>query len=300
MRSRPRLAWLGWALMAGFACVAVLAPVLAPHDPRLPLAPPLAPPTRDHLLGTNDVGQDILSQVIHGTRSSLIVAAAVTAVSTTLSWIVGLVAGFVRRLEGSLMGVTDLILALPDLPLILLVLTLAGATRFNLILVLGLLSWPAFARIVRSIVIGARSSPYVEASRSLGASSTHIMARHLLPATLEIVPTKLVLTMRFAVFAEATLAFLGLGRRRDRLGRDAEWRVSRSPALLAARLAVAGSSTSDRDRPPHPRHGLGWQRTHRPSFAQPAPRRSAKDGDTMIMSTSRQIRGMLSGRAGSP
>lgn len=211
MTKRPPLFWLGLALLAGFASVGILAPVLAPHDPRLSLAPPLSAPGPEHLLGTNDLGQDILSQVIHGTRSSLIVAASVTVISTALSWIVGLAAGFIRRLEGLLMGLTDLLLALPDLPLILLVLTLIGATRINLILVLGLLSWPAFARVVRSIVIGARGSPYVEAGRALGASDAHVMVRHLLPATLSALPTKLVLTMRYAVFAEATLAFLGLG-----------------------------------------------------------------------------------------
>lgn len=211
MRKRPLLFWLGLALLAGFAGVAILASLLAPHDPRQPLALPLSAPSRDHPLGTNDLGQDILSQVIHGTRSSLIVAASVTALSTALSWTVGLAAGFIRRLEGLLMGLTDLLLALPDLPLILLVLTLIGATRINLVLVLGLLSWPAFARVVRSIVIGARAAPYVEASRSLGASDVRIMVRHLLPATLDALPAKLVLTMRYAVFAEATLAFLGLG-----------------------------------------------------------------------------------------
>ncbi len=198
-------------MLAGFAVVAILAPALAPYDPGQPLGLPLATPTRDHLLGTNDLGQDVLSQVIYGARSSLIVALSVTAISTTLSWTVGLAAGFIRRLEGLLMGLTDLILALPDLPLILLVLTLVGATRLNLILVLGLLSWPAFARVVRAIVIGARTSPYVEASRSLGASDAHITVRHLLPASLDALPAKLVLTMRYAVFAEATLAFLGLG-----------------------------------------------------------------------------------------
>lgn len=212
MRKRPLLFWVGCVVLAGFAGVAILAPVLVPHDPRLPIAPPLSGPSRDHLLGTNDLGQDTLSQLVLGTRSSLIVAASVTVISTALSWSVGLAAGFVRRLEGLLMGITDLLLALPDLPLILLVLTLIGATRTNLVLVLGLLSWPAFARVVRAIVIGARASPYVEASRSLGASDMRIMVHHLLPATLDALPAKLVLTMRYAVFAEATLAFLGLGR----------------------------------------------------------------------------------------
>lgn len=211
MKQRPLMFWLGVALLAGFTSVAILAPIIAPYDPRLPLGPPLSGPSDDHPLGTNDLGQDVLSQVIHGAQSSLIVAASVTAISVALSWGVGLAAGFIRRLEGPLMGLTDLLLALPDLPLILLVLTLIGATRINLVLVLGLLSWPAFARVVRAIVIGTRASPYVEASRSLGASDAHIMVRHLLPATLDALPAKLVLTVRYAVFAEATLAFLGLG-----------------------------------------------------------------------------------------
>ena len=210
MTRRSLLSWLGLALLVGFAGVAILAPVFAPYDPLLALAPPLSTPSRGHLLGTNDLGQDILSQVIYGTRSSVVVAASVTVISAVVSWLVGLTAGFVRRLEGLLMGVTDLFLALPDLPLILLVLTLVSATRTNVILVLALLSWPAFARVVRSVVIGARASPYVEASRALGGSTAHVMMRHLLPATLVVLPTKLVLTMRYAVFAEATLAFLGL------------------------------------------------------------------------------------------
>lgn len=211
MRTRPLRFWLGCALLAGFATTALLAPSIAPHDPRLPLALPLSTPGRDHLLGTNDLGQDILSQLVHSTRSSLVVAVAVTAISTGLSWVVGLAAGFIRRFEGVLIGITDLLLALPDLPLILLVLTLVGATRTTLILVLGLLSWPAFARVVRAIVIGTRAAPYVEASRALGGTAPHIMVRHLLPATLDALPVKLVLTMRYAVFAEATLGFLGLG-----------------------------------------------------------------------------------------
>lgn len=185
--------------------------MLAPHDPRLPTGRPLAPPTYDHLLGTNDLGQDVLSQAIYGARSSLIVAGAVTGISTALSWIVGLLAGFSRRAEAPLMALTDLLLALPNIPFYLLALTLLGPSRGNLILVLALISWPTFARIVRSVVLQARSAEYVEASQALGAPGIHIIRRHLLPATLSVLPTKLVLTVRFAVFAEATLAFLGLG-----------------------------------------------------------------------------------------
>ncbi len=210
-RERSPLFWLGCALLLALTVIAALAPLLAPHDPWLPTGAPLAPPTDGHLLGTNDLGQDVLSQVIYGARSSLIVAVLVTALSTALSWLVGLAAGFVRGAAGPLLAVTDLLLALPHLPLSLLTLTLLGPSRRNLILVLALLSWPAFARIVRSVVLTTRSATYVEASRALGAPDGHVIRRHLLPATIDVLPTKLILTVRFAVFAEATLAFLGLG-----------------------------------------------------------------------------------------
>ena len=210
-RRRPLLFWLGLSIVAAFVAVAATAPALAPHDPRLPTGPPLVSPTRQHPLGTNDLGQDVLSQTLHGARSSLVVAGAVTAVSTALSWLVGLVAGFSRRAEWPLMAVTDLLLALPNIPLYLLVLTLAGTSRRTLVATLALLSWPAFARVVRGVVLQTRSATYVEASRALGARDRHLVLRHILPATLGVLPTKLVLTVRFAVFAEATLAFLGLG-----------------------------------------------------------------------------------------
>lgn len=202
--------WLGCTLLSAPFIVAVFAPLLAPYDPHLPVGRPLAAPTIEHPLGTNDLGQDTLSQLVYGTRASLSVAVAVAAISTVLSWSVGLAAGFFRPVEGPLMALSDLLLALPNLPLYMLVVTLVGPSRLNLILVLALLSWPAFARVVRSVVIQTRSAPYVEAASALGATGARIAGRHLFPATLSLLPTKLILTVRFAVFAEATLAFLGL------------------------------------------------------------------------------------------
>jgi len=210
LRRRAPLFWIGATYLFTCATVAALAPVLAPYDPFRSTGLPLARPTADHLLGTNDLGQDILAQLIYGARSSLIVAVVVTVLSTALSWLVGLVAGAIRPVEAPLMAVCDLLLALPSIPLYLLVLTLIGSTRTNLIVVLALLSWPGIARVVRSLVIGARTAPYVEASTGMGGSPGHIMRYHLLPATLDVLPTSLVLTVRFAVFAETTLAFLGL------------------------------------------------------------------------------------------
>lgn len=210
MGNRPARFWLGCALLAGYIFVAGLAPFISPYDPRLPSGPPLAPPTGGHMLGTNDLGQDVLSHVIHGARWTIVVAVTVTALSTALSWVVGLFAGFFRPAESALMMITDLLLALPNLPLYLLVLTLIGPSQLNLIAVLALFSWPAFARIVRGMVLDARSAPFVEASRALGASPLWILRRHVLAATYAALPAKLVLTVRFAVFAETTLAFLGV------------------------------------------------------------------------------------------
>ena len=200
---------------AAVACVFVIAaagaPLLAPYDPGLLTGPPLALPSAAHLLGTNDVGQDILSRLLYGVRTSLLIAGSVAGLSAGLSWAVGLAAGMSRLAETLLMPLTELLLALPSLPLYLLTVTLVGPSLTNLVLTLALLSWPSFARIVRSLVLAARGAPYVEAAQVMGATRLHVALHHLLPATLDVLPTKLILTVRFAVFTEATLAFLGLG-----------------------------------------------------------------------------------------
>jgi len=189
----------------------LLAPLFAPYDPHVSTGRPLLSPERDHLLGTNDIGQDILSEWLWGARSTLLIALAVTGLSTALSWIIGLAAGLWRGLEAPLLGLTDLLLALPSIPLYLLIVAMVGPDRRNVILTLGLLSWPAFARIVRAQTISVRGQPYVEAARAMGATPVRIAAVHVLPGTLTLLPAKLVLTLRYAIFAEATLAFLGLG-----------------------------------------------------------------------------------------
>jgi ABC-type dipeptide/oligopeptide/nickel transport system permease subunit len=190
---------------------ALLGPLVAPYDPLLPSGAPRLSPSLGHLLGTNDVGQDIWSQWLWGGRASLLVAAVVTLLSTLISWAIGLAAGLWPPGEGLLIGLADLLLAIPAIPLYLLVVALVGPSQLHLMLVLGLLSWPAFARVVRSQVIAVRTAPYVDAARAIGASPLRVTVRHVAPATLELLPAKLVLTARFALFAEPTLAFLGLG-----------------------------------------------------------------------------------------
>jgi peptide/nickel transport system permease protein len=201
---------IGAACLALFAVAAVMAPLLAPYDPTLTSGQPLLAPTARHLLGTNDIGQDLLSQWLWGARSTLLVGLLVALLSTALSWTVGLAAGLWPRAQGPLVGLTELLLALPALPLYLLVLVLLGPGQRTVVVVLGVLSWPAFARIVRVQVLVTRQAPFVEAAYALGARRTRIALLHVLPATLNLLPAKLILTVRFAVFADATLAFLGL------------------------------------------------------------------------------------------
>lgn len=231
-RRFPPSFWTGTGLLISFAAIALLARWLAPFDPTSPEGRPLQLPGNGHLLGTNDLGQDVLSQLIYGTRTTLGVAIGVVLISTVLSWLVGITAGMSRLLEAPLMMLADLILALPVLPLCMFVLTLAGSSRLSLILALGLLSWPAYARIVRSVVIETRSAPYVEAARALGASPTRIAVRHLLPATRQLLPAKLVMTARYAIFTEATLAFLGLGSGGVSWGTMLSWAFA-DPLLFA-------------------------------------------------------------------
>jgi ABC-type dipeptide/oligopeptide/nickel transport system permease subunit len=199
---------VGVLLVVGLA---LLAPALAPYDPKLSVAGPLEPPSRAHLLGANDIGQDVLSAMLWGARAALVVAAGVTGLATAIAWPLGIAAGLSRRAEGPVMAVTDLLLALPGLPLSILVLALVGPTLPHVVLTLGLLSWPTFCRVVRAQVIAMRGAPHVEAARCLGASWARVGRVHLLPATLGLLPANLVVTVRLAVFAEATLGFLGLG-----------------------------------------------------------------------------------------
>lgn len=199
----------GVAVLSLVVSAALLAPARGPRG--VAGGEPLSPPSLSHPLGTNDLGQDLLAEWLWGARASLAVAGLVALLSTCLSWAVGLVAGAWHRAEAPLLALTDLLLALPSLPLYLLVVALVGPSQRHVILALGLLSWPAFARVVRSRVLTVRQAPYVEAARALGGRPAYVALRHILPDTWSLLPAKLALTVRFALLAEATLAFLGLG-----------------------------------------------------------------------------------------
>ncbi len=202
----------GGLLLAVLIAAALLAPVLAPYDPDEFSGRPLERPSAAHRLGTNDVGQDILSEIIYGARVSLTVAAGAAAGTVILAVLVGGVAGYAGGwVDLLLMRVVDLLLALPRLPLLILVNAFIGAGLWQMILTIALLFWPGTARIIRAQVQSIRQRGYIKMARSFGGGPLYIFARHILPQIAPLIVFGLVTSAGRAVALEAGLAFLGLG-----------------------------------------------------------------------------------------
>lgn len=209
--SRPWLWWLGGLLVGGFLLVALLAPWLAPHDPAAYSGAPLERPSARHPLGTNDVGQDLLSELIYGARVSLLVGGVAGSLGLLLAALVGVSAGYLGGwVDLLLMRLVDVLMALPALPLMILVAAYAGPSLPHMILIIALLGWMVAARSVRAQVLSLRNSGYIQAARLCGATPSYIMRRHLLPALAPILLALLVAMVGRAIMIEAGIAFLGL------------------------------------------------------------------------------------------
>lgn len=201
----------GTAMVGALVLVALLAPLIAPHDPRALSGPSVAPPSWAHLLGTNDAGQDILSQLIWGARSSAIVAGLAAALTVVIGVSYGAASGLLGGMSDTIaMRVVDVFLALPALPLLILVAALAGPSRTTVILVIGLTAWPQVARVVRSQTLTLATRGYVDASRGFGAGRGYVLRRHLIPVLMPLAAANLVYWAATAVLLQAGLAFLGL------------------------------------------------------------------------------------------
>lgn len=203
---------VGLGVVVLFASVGLLAPVLAPQDPRALSGDALEAPSGDHLLGTNDIGQDVASELIWGARTSLTVAVGAGGVALVVAVLVGvgsaLVGGWVDR---AVMRLVDVLLGVPVLPLLVLVAALAGPSRMLIVLVIGSLAWPRMARVLRSQTLSLRQRGYVEAARGLGGGFFWVLRRHLVPALAPVLAANFVIIAGVAVLLESGLAFLGLG-----------------------------------------------------------------------------------------
>jgi peptide/nickel transport system permease protein len=203
---------VGLVLTLALIALAILANSLAPADPFASVAQPLSPPSRAHSFGTDDLGRDVLTGVIHGARTSLLVAASVTALAALIGISVGALAGYrVGVVDDALMRVTDFVLIMPRFFLAVVVIALFGAGIDRLILVLGLTSWPAIARVVRAQTLSLVRREFVDAARALGATDTRVLLRYVLPGALP--PALVVISMNAAgvILLEAGLSFIGLG-----------------------------------------------------------------------------------------
>lgn len=202
---------IGTLLITGLVLTAVFADVLSPYPPAERVGRPFAQPSAEHLLGTNDIGQDILSELIYGTRISLTVGVTAALVTITIGTAIGVLAGYYRRLGSILMRLADIVLVLPFLPLLIMLAAYLGRSLWNTVIIIGLLSWAGTARIIRSQVLTIVHQDYILAAQGIGATHRHILYHHILPQVLLLATGQFVQATNAAILLEAALSFLGLG-----------------------------------------------------------------------------------------
>ena len=210
---RNKSGLLGLALLLFFIFTAIFAPILAPYDPYKRVDRPLIAPCQEYILGTNDIGQDIFSELIYGTRVSLTIGFMAAFFTVTIGTLIGVVSGFLGgAVDEVLMRFTDVVMILPSIPLMILLMALFGKQSFMImILVLSIMGWPGTARLVRSSTLSIKERIYVEAAKAIGAGDRHIITKHVLPNVSPLIMATMIYQVAGAMMAEAGLAFLGLG-----------------------------------------------------------------------------------------
>ena len=209
---KGRLIVLGAVLTVVPLLSGVLAPWVAPDSPtRLDPMQRLTAPSAGHAFGTDELGRDLLTQVIYGGRLSLLVGSLVVLISTVLGTLFGLSAGYLRNLDALVMRTMDGLLALPDLLLAIALMAALGPNVANVILALGIVYTPRIARLVRGSVLVVREMEYVQAARALGATAPRTMFRHVLPSSLSALIVQATFVFAFSILGEAALSFLGVG-----------------------------------------------------------------------------------------
>lgn len=209
---QPPTLRLGMALLVACAIMALVGPLIVPYAPAAYTGAPLEPPGARHLLGTNDVGQDMLSGLVHGARVSMAVAMLAGLAGLAIALLVGLPAGAMRGpFDAVAMRLVDVLMAVPHLPLMIVLAVFLGPGLGNVILVIVALAWVRPARVIRSQVMSLRSRGYIHSARLFGGSWAYVMRRHLLPALAPIAAAAFVSLASRAVIMEAALAFLGIG-----------------------------------------------------------------------------------------
>ncbi|HEY2991947.1 MAG TPA: ABC transporter permease [Methylomirabilota bacterium] len=265
--ARNPAAILGVLILIVVVGTALAAPWIAPHDPATQsllrrFTPPVwtAGGNAAYPLGTDQVGRDVLSRMIHGARISLLVGVLAVVVSVLIGVTLGLVSGFVGgRIDTVLMTIVDITWSFPQLLLALAFVAALGPSLVTIILVLGFTGWERYARVVRAEVLALREKDFIEAARAMGVGSLRILLRHVLPNTFSSIVVLSTLQVAQAILAEAALSFLGVGSGRTyptwgqmiALGRDfvsVAWWLATFPGLAILATVLAINLVGDRLR----------------------------------------------------
>jgi len=207
------VAFAGGGVIIILVLAAALAGVIAPYRfEDIDLTARLQPPSWAHLLGTDTIGHDVFSRLLYAGRVSLLVGFFAAVVAASVGVVVGAVAGFYGgAVDNALMRITDVSLALPDLPILIVLSKYMGGSVAGIVLVISLFAWRGVARLVRGEVLKLRGQDFTEAARALGASDIRILLRHLVPNALAPVIVAATLIVGGAILTEAALSFLGIG-----------------------------------------------------------------------------------------
>ena len=209
---RNWLAVFGLVVFGLLVLVAILAPLIAPYDPDAISYDFLAPPSREHLLGTDDVGRDVLSRLIYASRISLTVGIAVSVLAVTLGTLVGSIAGYYGgRTDSLIVGGMNVLLSIPLLPLAMVLGAFLKTDLLFIVLILGLLSWLGTARVVRAEFLSLKEREFVLSARAIGVSDRRIIARHILPNVAAVIIVAATLQVATAILVESVLSYLGYG-----------------------------------------------------------------------------------------
>ena len=214
--SKNRIALFGLFMLIVIIFVAIFADQIETYDistsKNITIQDIYNPPSAAHWFGTDDAGKDVFSNFVHGARVSLIVGFFAAFISVFIGGVMGIVAGFYGgRVENLLMRFTDIMLVIPDLPLMVVIVALTKPSLMNIIFVIGLLGWTTTSRIVRSQTLAVKSRKFVLRARAIGAGNGHIILNHILPLVLPLLVVNAILVVSLAILDESTLSFLGLG-----------------------------------------------------------------------------------------
>ncbi len=208
-----KLAAASAAVILLFILAALLAPVLTPYTfDGMDLLNRLAPPSREHPLGTDEAGRDVLTRMLYGSRVSLLVGIVPTVVSMLAGALLGIIAGYSGgRTDAVIMRIADVMLAFPSMFLAMVIMYTLGDGMINIFLALALVNWASVARIVRAETLKLKETEFVEAARSIGVKKAAIMLRHILPNCIPSLIVLFTLNIPSAILSESSLSFLGIG-----------------------------------------------------------------------------------------